>query len=84
MTLDVSALRKAGRDFPPVKDRIVTLLRIDTRKITQAKSVSEKKILLRNLGADDTLIALWTGEWSTDAFQVSNDKLDEWKTAILD
>lgn len=58
MALDTSALRTPDDGFPPIKDRILTLVRIANRGVTQASSVTDKREMLRSLGKEDTLIAV--------------------------
>ena len=83
MTLDTSALRKPDDSFPPIKDRIVTLVRIANGGVTQASAVTDKREMLRSLGEDDTLIAVWTGQWRSDAFGVPGELLARWKQDLL-
>jgi hypothetical protein len=83
MVLDTSALRTLGDNFPPIKDRMVTLILIAHDKITQAFTVADKREMLRCLGQDDTLLAVWTGQWHSDAFGVSSEVLDGWKQDLL-
>jgi len=83
MTLDLSALRTPDDNFPPIKNRIVTLIRIANGGITQAVSVTEKREMLRSFGQDDTLIAVWTGQWHSDAFGIPGELLARWKQDLL-
>lgn len=63
---------------PPFRSQSVTLLRITgDRQVTQAYNVGEKQDLLRSLGGDDLLIAVWTGRWHSDAFAVDVDDVRE-------
>lgn len=83
MKLDTSSLRTPDDSFPPIKDRVVTLIRIANAGVTQAYSVSEKREMLRTFGKDDTLVAVWTGKWHSDVFRIPNELLIRWKQDIL-
>jgi hypothetical protein len=79
MLLDTSALRTADEGFPPIKDRIVTLILIADHRVSQAYTVTDKRVMVGSLKPDDTLIALWTGQWHTDSFQVPMKLVEQWK-----
>jgi len=83
VALDTSSLRTIDDTFPPIKDKIVTFIRIGGRQVTQAYIVTDKREMLSSLKPDDILIALWTGQWRTDAFQVSKDVRARWKKELL-
>lgn len=79
MPLDTSGLRKPDKNFPAFRSSAVNVLRIRGQVVTQANDASSKRELLRELEPDDTLIALWTGNYSTDAFQVSPKMVENWR-----
>jgi hypothetical protein len=83
MPLDTSDLRTADDSFPPIKDRIVTLIRIANRRVTQAYTVTDKREMLGSLKPADTLLALWTGQWHTDVFQMPKEMVTRWKKELL-
>lgn len=55
----------------PIKSGSVTVLLLKANgDILQTKAVSEKRQLVDIYEAGDRLIALWNGQWSTDAFEL--------------
>ncbi|MCA1707575.1 MAG: hypothetical protein LC808_31620 [Actinobacteria bacterium] len=83
MALDTSTLRTPDVDFPIIKDRIVTLIRITHEGVTQATTTTDKREMLRSVGQEDTLIAVWTGKRYSDAFRVTAELLARWKQDLL-
>jgi hypothetical protein len=80
MTLDTSRLRAVvDETFPNVKSRLVTLIRIGAGDVRTAIKVSDKRELLATLETDDTLLAVWTGQYSSD--RVPAEYLARWKKA---
>jgi hypothetical protein len=77
MKLNTSDLRVPDQDFPSIKSRLVTLLRIDDRGVRYATGVIDKRELLR-IDGDATYIAVWTGLYRSDAFQVPEALLNRW------
>lgn len=82
INLDVSALRIPGTEFPPVKDRIITLIQVDDGKVRYATTVSGKRELIRSASPEATFLAVWTGQWSSDLFQVPHLLLQQWRTEL--
>ena len=63
-------------DAAPWRDRKVSLLRIPSdpaEGIEQAHTLTDKRALLGRSGG--TVLALWTGQWRTDARMVTPDDL---------
>lgn len=83
MALDTSALRTPDQNFPQIKDRVVRLIRIGGGSVSQANSVTDKREMLRSLKKSHTLIAVWTGQWTSDAFQFPDELLANWKEILL-
>ncbi len=84
MPLDTSKLRLPEGSFPGIRDRIITLIRISPSDVTQAYTIGDKQAMMRALTTDDTLVAVWTGQWRSDAFQVPAKLLNSWKKTLLD
>jgi hypothetical protein len=82
MALDTSALRTPDPDFPEVKDEIVTLIRITATAVTRATAEADKRALLHAAAPGDTLLAVWTGRYKSDAFAVPADLLAGWKQEL--
>ena len=57
---------------------------ISRETITQANKTTDKREMLKSLGTEDTLIALWNGQRSTDAFRVPDKMLEQWKAVLLE
>ena len=79
MSLDTSRLRTPDKSFPAFRSSAVNVVRIRGQIVTQANDASSKRDLLRDLQPDDTLIALWTGRYSTDAFKVTPKLIASWQ-----
>lgn len=78
----MSPLRDIDDSFPPIKDRAVTLLCFDGPTVTQTKTVTGKRAVLDSASPTATLVAIWNGEWSADAFRVNGKVLREWKQTL--
>jgi hypothetical protein len=48
------------------------LINVDTQVITQAQSLAEKKLALRNKRDSDVMLYVWQGKTRTDVFFVDN------------
>jgi hypothetical protein len=69
-------LRKAsevdGMTFP-YRAKDVSFIRIDdTGLVDYAKSLTEKIQLIATATADDRIIAVWPGRYSSDVFEIDN------------
>lgn len=79
MPLDTSALRAPDPDFPSITEEIVTVIRITATGVTRATKEADKRAMLRAAATGDTLIAVWTGKYKSDAFAVPDALLAQWK-----
>ena len=67
--------------FPDIEEKIVTLILVpkDGSQPGYATKDSRKKSLLETYKDGDTLLATWTGKWSSDCFAVTDDVRDHWR-----
>jgi hypothetical protein len=77
--LDTSSLRTVDSSFLEIKNRLVTLVLFRDGKITQAISVGEKRGLISQHDNSSTLLAVWTGQWSSDVFGVPDEYVAQWR-----
>lgn len=82
MPLDTSTLRVPDPNFPGVKEEDVTLIRITGTAVTRATAEADKRALLQATTPNDTLIAVWTGRYKSDAFSVDAALLAQWKLEL--
>ncbi len=70
--------REPGDSFPGIKDRLITLIRIQGKDIGFSTSVSGKHDLLNHNPSKATYLAVWTGEYHSDVFAVSPRLRERW------
>ena len=74
MKYDASALRKSS-EVPrfPYDDRRVTFIWITTTgSVSQASTLTDKRIALRSLGKGDLLLGAWPGDRRQDIFVIDD------------
>jgi hypothetical protein len=77
-----SPLRVPGDEFPSIKSRIVTLIRIGPDGTRFATTVGGKKYLLNHEPEKATYMAVLTGQWSSDVFHVASAIRERWVKEI--
>jgi hypothetical protein len=77
-----STLREIGKEFPGIKSRIVTLIRIGQGECRFAITVGGKRYLLNYEPDKAKYMAVWTGQWSSDVFDVTPAVREKWTKEI--
>ena len=76
-------LRPITESFPPIKSKLVTLIKVQpTEERDFATSVGDKRNLIRT-GAAEDFVAVWTGNWKSDAFEVTEEVLLDWRLELV-
>ena len=70
------------KTFPPIKSKLVTLIRVQPER-TFATSTADKRELLLAGGDASDFIAVWTGNYRSDAFAVTDELLTQWIGDVL-
>ena len=79
----MQTLREIGGEFPNVCDRTVTLIRVPEKGESEfAITKNDKREMLLVLDDYDVIIAVWTGKWRSDAFEVTEKTLRKWRDAL--
>ena len=71
-------VRIIDENFPPIKDRCVTLIRVAKDGARFATTVAGKRQLLAQAQHNTTYLAVWTGQYKSDVFDVTPDVRQRW------
>ncbi len=80
--LDTTALRTPGPEFPGIKTRALTLIRIADDRVAFAIGVGDKRNLLQAPSPDAVFLAVWTGQYRSDVFDVPPALLASWRSTL--
>lgn len=79
----MQTLREIDNSFPDICDRTVTLILVPEEGEPEfAITKSDKREMLLILNDYDVIIAVWTGKWRSDAFEVTDKTLRKWRDEI--
>ena len=67
-----------GDSFPEIKNRLITLIRIQGKDVGFSTSVTGKHYLLNHNPSKADYLAVWTGEYRSDVFTVSPGLREQW------
>jgi hypothetical protein len=71
--------------FPPIKDRLVTLVAIHQKNAEAnvfTTTVRGKRDIVEFPAGEYQLLAIWTGQYRSDVFEVDGTTLEAWKQQL--
>ena len=79
----MSKPRKISRSFPDITDNLVTLILVprDGEPAYGTKPEAKKEVLAAYKDGD-TMLATWTGKYSSDCFAVTDNVRDDWSREL--
>jgi hypothetical protein len=72
----VNSLRPFSGNMP-LESSMVTVILIRGNAVFQGKSKTDKRLMANEYHPGDKLIAVWTGQYSSDAFELPYEQLLE-------
>ena len=74
--------RTPGEDFPSIKSRLVTLIRVNGDNARFACSIEGKRHLLGENPSEALYLTVWTGRHHSDLFKVPAELFAKWVTEL--